>query len=422
MPTVVPPSRPAAVPAAILREVKQLDAELVAFRRDIHAHPEVANTEHRTTEQICRVLAEVGWEPTVLPIGTGALVDIPASDGLEHTGGRLGFRADIDALPILEQSGVPFASVNAGLSHACGHDVHTTVVVGLGLLLARIREQGLLTRDVRLIFQPAEESSPGGAVDAIDGGALRDLSEVYALHCDPRVDAGQLGLRVGPITSAVDRVHVTLHGPGGHTSRPHLTADLVSALGAVATTAPLLLSRRVDPRNGVSLVWGRLVAGTAGNAIPSTGDIEGTLRALTVPGWQQAEAVLPEIIRQIVAPYGVRVDVSVTEGVPPTVNHAEGVARFVDAAEALIGPSAVVPTEQSMGGEDFAWMLQQVPGALARLGVRRPGQTSAPDIHTPHFTVDERAIGIGLRLLAGVALLEPDPEAETPYGAGGPGR
>ncbi|MGI8459613.1 MAG: amidohydrolase [Propionibacteriaceae bacterium] len=418
MPFVVPET----AHAAILSEVKRLDAALVAFRRDVHAHPEIANTEHRTTERICTTLAEVGLESTVLPVGTGALVDIAASDGVEPTGGRMGFRADIDALPILEQSGAAFASVTTGLSHACGHDVHTTVVVGLGLLLVALRDQGLLTRDVRLIFQPAEESSPGGAVDAIDGGALKDLAEVYALHCDPRVDAGQLGLRVGPITSAVDRVHVTLHGPGGHTSRPHLTADLVGALGAVATTTPLLLSRRVDPRYGVSLVWGRMVAGTAGNAIPSSGDIEGTLRALTVPGWQQAEALLPDIIRQIVAPYGVRVDVSVTEGVPPTVNHPGGVARFEASAEALVGPTAVVSTEQSMGGEDFAWMLQQVPGALARLGVRRPGQTTAPDIHTPHFTVDERAIGIGLRLLAGVALLQADPEAETPYGAGVLGR
>ena len=182
----------------------------------------------------------------------------------------MGLRGDIDGLPIQDGKTVPYRSRLDGFCHACGHDVHTTVVLGAGLVLARLRERGQLHRGVRLIFQPAEELSPGGAVDAIACGAIDGLSEVYAMHCDPRTDAGRLALKTGAITSAVDRVLVTVRGPGGHTSRPQLSGDLIGALGAVATTAQLVLSRRVDPRSGVSLMWGKIAAGSVANAIPGS--------------------------------------------------------------------------------------------------------------------------------------------------------
>jgi len=232
---------------------------------------------------------------------------------------------------------------------------------------------------------------------------LKSVHEVYALHCDPRTDVGQVGMKVGPVTSATERVLIKLSGPGGHTSRPHLTADLVGALGALATTAPLLLSRRVDPRSAASLIWGRVQAGSAANAIPQRGELEGTLRALDVTGWEAATRLLPELAREIVAPFGVHVDVQIDDGVPPTVNSAEGVYHLRYAAESMLGPSAVTATEQSLGGEDFGWMLQQVPGAMGRLGVRVPGQEVTPDIHTPTFSVDERCILIGVKLLCEVA-------------------
>ena len=171
-------------------------------------------------------------------------------------------------MPITDAKDVPYASQNPGVCHACGHDVHTAILIGLGLVLARLRDLDLLPRGVRLIFQPAEESSPGGALDAIDGGVLQDLTEIYALHCDPRTDVGQLALKVGAITSAVDQVDITLTGVGGHTSRPHLTQDIIGALGELATTTQLVLSRRVDPRSGVSLMWGSIHAGSVANAIP----------------------------------------------------------------------------------------------------------------------------------------------------------
>jgi amidohydrolase len=387
--------------ALIDRAVDGITDQLVALRRDIHAHPEVGNAEHRTTALIVETLERAGLVAKVLPVGTGAWCDV-LPPGFDYADGLIGLRADIDALPIGERTGLDFASVHPGVAHACGHDVHTTIVLGVGLVLAQLRDADQLTHGVRLIFQPAEESSPGGAVDAIEGGVLTDVHEIYALHCDPRTDTGRIALKVGPITSAVDQVRVTLTGGGGHTSRPHLTQDVVGALGALATTTQLLLSRRVDPRSGVSLMWGRVQAGSVANAIPSSGEIEGTLRALDVPGWQQAKGLLPELCAEVVRPFGVGIEVTLTDGVPPAVNHARGVRRLTRAGEEMLGPAGVTTTEQSLGGEDFSWMLQRVPGALARLGVRPPGATT-PDIHQPDFVVDERCIPVGLRVLADVA-------------------
>jgi amidohydrolase len=387
---------------AISTATETLFDRLVAIRRDIHAHPEVGYHEHRTTARIVELLEAEGLVPKILPIGTGAYCDV-LPDGWDASKGLVGLRADIDALPIADAKDVDFASTHAGVCHACGHDVHTTIVLGVAMVLVRLRHQGLLDRGVRLIFQPAEEASPGGALDAIEGGVLEGVSEAYALHCDPRTDVGNVGLKVGPVTSATERVLVRLSGPGGHTSRPHLTADLVGALGALATTAPLMLTRRIDPRSAASLIWGRVSAGSAANAIPQTGELEGTLRALDVTGWEAATKLLPELVGQIAAPFGVHVEVEIDDGVPPTVNSAEGVYRLRYAAESMLGSSAVTMTEQSLGGEDFGWMLQRVPGAMGRLGVRTPGEHTFPDIHQPTFTVDERCIGVGVRLLAEVA-------------------
>src|SRR4051794_17506143 len=394
--------------ARIVAEADVLHERLIAIRRDIHAHPEVGNAEHRTTARVIEVLESCGLVAKVLPIGTGAWCDIlPYGEFDEQSEGLVGLRADLDALPIPDGSAVDFASRVPGVAHACGHDVHTTIVLGVGMVLARLREEGMLTRGVRLIFQPAEETSPGCAADAIDGGGLTDRSEVYALHCDPRTDAGQIALKVGPVTSAVSQISVTLAGTGGHTSRPHLTQDVVAALGTLVTQTQLVLSRRVDPRSGVSMMWGKITAGSVANAIPSSGQIVGTLRALTPAGWDQAKAMLPELVAELVRPFGVEASVTVNEGTPPAVNAATGIARLRTAGAGMLGTEGVTVTEQSLGGEDFSWMLQQVPGAMARLGVRTPGRRTWPDIHHPSFRIDESCITVGLKVLADVATSPP---------------
>ncbi|GII99621.1 amidohydrolase [Sediminihabitans luteus] len=378
--------------------VATLRDELVEVRRDIHAHPEVARTEVRTTAVLAERLRLAGLSPRLLP-GTGLVCDV----GDDRGAGRVALRADIDALPLDDACDLPFSSTVEGVAHACGHDVHTTVVLGAGLVLAELDRAGELSRGVRLIFQPAEEVMPGGSLDVIDAGALDGVSEIYALHCEPKIDVGLLGTRIGPITSASDQVSVTLTSRGGHTSRPHLTGDLVYALGQVVTQVPAILGRRTDPRSGVNLTWGAVHAGNVPNAIPSTGTLRGTLRCLDVRAWELAAQVLHDAVEQVAAPYDVEVSVHHTRGVPPVENDEAATSRIEAAARDVVGPDSVVLTEQSLGGEDFAWYLTKVPGALARLGTRTPGGRTY-DIHQGDLRVDEQAIDVGVALLARIAL------------------
>jgi len=293
-----------------------------------------------------------------------------------------------------------------GVMHACGHDLHTTVVLGAGLALAEMARAGRLTRPVRLIFQPAEEVMPGGALDMVAEGALYGVSKILSVHCDPKLDVGQVGLRTGALTAACDMVALTLDGPGGHTSRPHLTADLVYALASIVAEVPAALSRRIDPRAGLSLVWGQIAAGSAPNAIPGTGSARGTIRTLDQDAWNQAPDVVAELIDAIAAKFGVKHTLDYVQGVPPVVNEAESVALLRTAASRALGAEAVVSTPQSLGGEDFAWYLQRVPGAMARLGVRTPGDKAVRDLHQGTFLADEGAIAAGVRMLATAALCD----------------
>ncbi len=384
--------------------------ELVAFRRDLHAHPEVAHTERRTTDRVAERLRAAGLAPRLLP-GTGLVCDLGPSPVVSGRR-RVALRADLDALPVADHCQHPWRSTVPGVAHACGHDVHTTALLGAALVLAELAEADLLTTGVRLIFQPAEEVQPGGALDVIEAGAMDGVAQVFALHCDPRIDVGLVGTRIGPITSASDPVTVTLTGSGGHTSRPHLTGDVVFALGQVITQVPAVLGRRLDPRSGVNLTWGNVHAGSASNAIPATGTVRGTLRCLDVRAWEEAAAVMREAVEHAVAPYGVEVDVQHHRGVPPVENDA-GCTRLLDAAaQDVLGEDSIELTEQSLGGEDFAWLLTRAPGAMARLGTRTPGGRTF-DIHQGDFDVDERAIGVGARVLARVALLAGSSDART---------
>jgi len=371
-------------------------SELVEFRRDLHAHPEIGYHEHRTTRRIAGRLAAAGLRPMLLPKGTGLMADVGTGDGP-----IVALRADIDALPLQDEKAVPYRSTVPNVCHACGHDVHTTILLGTGLVLARQAAAGTLPGRVRLIFQPAEEV-PGGALDVLAAGGIAGVDRIFALHCDPKLDVGKVGIRTGPITAACDKITVTVTGPGGHTARPHLTADLVYALGKIVTELPAALTRRVDPRSSLSLVWGRVSAGTAANAIPIDGVAEGTVRCLDDEAWQAAPDMLKALIESVASAYGVLAELNYQRNVPPTVNEAVSSAMLSTAATRALGPGAVSGTPQSLGGEDFAWYLESIPGSLARLGTRTPGSPDL-DIHQATFDVDERAIGVGVRLLTETA-------------------
>ena len=347
-------------------------------------------------------LRKSGLAPAPLATGSGTgLVCEVAGAG---EGPLIAIRADLDALPIVDEKDVPYRSGTPGVAHACGHDVHTAVAVGVGIGLGRLAASGDLPGRVRLLFQPAEEVLPGGALSMLAAGALDGVERVFALHCDPRVDAGSVAVRDGPVTGASDTLTVTLSGPGGHTSRPHLTVDVVAALADVVVRSPAVLSRRVDPRAGMSVVWGRIAAGSASNVIPHTGQASASVRALDVTAWRGAEKVVSEVVREIAAPYHAHVEIDYVQGVPPAVNDDAATAAFRRAAVEVLGAGAVREGERSMGAEDFAWMLDRTPGVLARLGVRAPGAAEWPDIHRGDFDVDEAAIRCGIRVLMAAAL------------------
>lgn len=388
--------------AEVDRLAKAYGDELVMFRRDLHAHPEPGREEIRTTRAVADRLGTAGLATTGLPVGTGLLCDVGSEPPV------VALRADLDALRVADEKSVSYRSTRPGICHACGHDVHTSIVLGAGLVLTDLMNAGLLEHGVRLIFQPSEEILPGGALDVIDAGGLRGIEQIFGVHCDPRLEVGQVGLRAGAITSAADLVHVRLSGGGGHTARPHLTGDLVHALSTLVSQLPAALSRRVDPRAGLTMVWGRVHAGAAANAIPMEGEAEGTLRCLDAEVWRSGADLVPELARAIVAPYGVQVETEVRRGVPPVVNESASTALLATAAESVLGRSAVVPTDQSLGGEDFAWYLTHVRGSMARLGVRPLGTTQTYDIHQGTFDVDEEAIVVGVRMLVAAAVLAGD--------------
>lgn len=369
-----------------------------AVRREIHAHPELAHQEHRTTARLAEVLTAAGAAVRLLP-GTGLIADIGPS------GPMLAVRADLDALPVPEATGLPYASTVPGVAHACGHDVHTASVLGAGLVLADLARTGDLRHGVRLVFQPAEEVMPGGALGVIGTGVLEGVSAIYSLHCDPTLDAGTVGLKAGPITSASDHVTVRLHGTGGHTSRPHLAGDLVFALGQVVTQLPAVIARRVDPRAGVNLTWGAVHAGDVANAVPSAGYAAGTLRCMETEAWQHAGELVESVVADLVRPYSVRAEVDLVRGVPPVDNEVHSTAALDEAARILLGTDAVLPTRQSLGGEDFAWYLHHVPGAMVRLGTRTPGGTTF-DLHRGDYAPDEAALAVGIGVLATTAASE----------------
>ncbi|MGF2943987.1 M20 family metallopeptidase [Mycobacterium sp. Lab-001] len=366
--------------------------DLVDWRRHIHRHPELGRQEYATTQFVAERLAEAGLNPKVLPGGTGLTCDI----GPEHEP-RIALRADMDALPMAERTNAPYASRMPNAAHACGHDAHTAILLGAAQALASAPE---LPVGVRFIFQAAEELMPGGAIDAIAAGVLAGVTRIFALHCDPHLVVGKVAVRQGPITSAADSIEITLHSPGGHTSRPHLTADLVYGLGTLITGLPGVLSRRIDPRNGTVLVWGAVNAGVAANAIPQSGVLLGTVRTASRQTWVSLEGIIREATTALLSPLGIEHTMRYRRGVPPVVNEEVATHILTHAIEA-IGPDVLADTRQSGGGEDFSWYLEEISGAMARLGVWS-GEGAQLDLHQPNFDLDERALAIGVRLMVNI--------------------
>jgi amidohydrolase len=368
---------------------------LIALRRNLHAHPELSWQEHATTDLVGERLTLAGLSPVRLSTGTGLLCDL---NGDHLSGPVLALRADLDALAMDDEKDVPYRSQVPGVTHACGHDVHTTIMLGAALYFAHHPEE--LPGRLRLIFQPAEEQVPGGALDVLADDGLASVDAIIGLHCDPKLDVGCVGLLAGPISSAADMVRIVLDGPGGHTARPEQTVDMVSVAARVVLDLPKRVAAAADDESLVKFVFGASRSGDAPNVIPSHAELRATIRTPNSHVWQELPDLVERELRDLLSGTGAGFELDYTSGVPPVVNDDEVVETVRRATISAFSEAAVRPAVQSWGGDDFAWFLREVPGAYIRLGVHDPSNGHDHlDLHAGHFDVDERSIGVGVSLI-----------------------
>ncbi len=296
-----------------------------------------------------------------------------------------------------DEKDVPYRSQVAGVAHACGHDVHTTIALGAALFLAHHPED--LPGRLRFVFQPAEERVPGGALDVLADGCLDGADAILGFHCDPKLDVGSVGLKQGPISSAADMVRISLSGPGGHTARPEQTVDMVSLAARVITELPRRVAQASGDPGQVKFVFGAVHAGDASNVIPSHCVLAASVRTPLPEVWRDLPAVVERELSDLLSGTGAEHELEYTSGVPPVVNDPAVTDTVARAAERVLGQGSVATAVQSWGGDDFAWLVHEVPGTYVRLGVHDP-DSGGPrlDLHAGHFDVDERSIAVGIRL------------------------
>jgi amidohydrolase len=370
-------------------------ARLVELRRDLHRHPELSWREERTAARLGEVLASLGAADVVRVARTGVVARFA---GRSRTAPMVALRGDIDALPIEEATGLPFASSTPGVMHACGHDIHATWAVGAALLLSRAPAAG----DVLVVLQPAEEVGEG-AKAILETGALDDVRAIFGGHVDRRFAVGQVVAEAGPLAASADTFEIELTGKGAHGARPHESADPIVGAAALISALQTIVARRIDPAAAAVVTVGTLHAGTAPNVIPETAQLTGTLRATTP---ETRSAIADEVHRlaeSVAAAYRLTAKVVVHLGTPPIVNPPGPAMWARHAAMTVLGEDAVVPFGvTNMGGEDFAFYLERIPGCFMRIGAREEGGARLA-AHSPRFTAAEESIFVGAAVLAEAA-------------------
>jgi amidohydrolase len=397
-----PGRRPALDASSLLCEAQDLLSDTISLRRDIHAEPELGLDLPRTQAKVLDALAELD-----LDVRTGsALSSVVATLTGDAEGPTLLLRADMDALPLPEDTGLEFASVRPGLMHACGHDAHAAMLAGAARLLAGRRRD--LRGSVKFLFQPGEEG-PGGATICIDEGLLEDpqVDAAFALHISPNIAAGRLATRPGPLMAATDELEIVIVGRGGHASTPHLTADPVPVAAQLVLALQSYVARAVDAFDPVVLTVARITAGTASNVIPERVEMEGTLR--TVSDRTRARVVddVARVATHVAAAHDCRAEVTIRPGYPVTVNDAVFVSFTRDVLHQLVGPEQVIDLRNPvLGAEDWSYVLQRVPGCMAFLGVCPPelDARSAPSCHSNRMLLDEDSLAVGVAAHAAMAL------------------
>ncbi len=380
--------------------------ELVEFRHDLHAHPELGYQEHRTCQQVCAALDAAGIEHTAgLACGTGIVAHVPGASEK-----AIALRADMDALPIEEMTGLPWASTHEGTMHACGHDGHTTVLLGAARVLKHLAANGGLPNPVTFVFQPAEEGGGGGekmcADGCLDGTVLGPPARaMFGLHGWPTLPLGQVSSAPGPMLAAADHFSIELTGLGGHAAMPHLAKDPIAAAAAMIQSLQHVVARRVDPVMGGVISITSVHGGTAHNIIPEHVALLGTVRAVYPEAQSVLKDGLHEIVDLLAKAHGCTATLDYHVGYPVTENDAGATAIYQAVAEDILGPSCAPPFEMPvMGAEDFAYYGQHVPACFFALGLIPPGKDSMPCVHHPLFDFNDAAIPIGVRMFCGLAL------------------
>jgi len=388
--------------AEIFRRAKEMHEQIRAWRREIHRHPELTFTEHRTAGLVNATLMGLGVETETEVAKTGVVGHIRGG-----AGPVVGLRADMDALPIREINGTEFDSTIPGVMHACGHDAHTSILLGAATILKELADQGRLPGSIRLLFQPSEEAQDdegkSGGMRMVEEGALDALDAVFGLHVSPIHEVGTVATRSGPITAAADEFTLTVIGSGGHAAHPHAAVDPIVLAAHAVMAIQQIVSRRLKPIEAGVVTIGTINGGTAENVIPDTVTMRGTLRSFSP---ETRQLLRDELHRAcgVVEALGGSFELEILEGYPPTVNSDEAAEVMFDAMREMLGEEHVQTAEMSMGAEDFSFMAQRAPGCFLRLGTHNPAWDRQYLVHRADFRMDEDALPVGAAALAAAAV------------------
>ncbi len=388
----------------IAKKIKNISNQifpgLVKFRRELHQYPELAFSEIKTSQRVAKELKKLNVQVKTGIAKTGVVGILTG----EKKGKTVALRADMDALPITEQTSLPYKSKNTGLMHACGHDAHMACVIGAATILSELKDQ--LNGNVKFIFQPSEESPPGGAKPMIQAGVLKnpDVSGIFGLHCDSSIPVGRIGVKEGPFMAQADSFDVIIKGIGGHGARPHDGIDAILVASQAIQALQAIASRKIDPVQPVVISVGKIEGGTKRNIICDKVTLEGTARSLNKEVARRIPVLLKNIISGVAKSAGASFELNYSLGYPVLINHPQATELARGTIAQMFGKQSIFEIKKPlMGAEDFAYYLEKVPGTFLRLGIKNPKKDAIYPWHHPKFTVDEDAIKIGASILSGVA-------------------
>jgi amidohydrolase len=375
---------------------KQYAPDFISIRRHLHAHPELRYKEFRTSAFVQEKLSSAG-----IPFRVMAETGVVGMIEGRNPGKRvIALRADMDALPIREENNVPYKSTNDGVMHACGHDVHTTILLGASTILHSLRKEWEGT--VKLIFQPGEEKNPGGASIMIREGVLKDPEPqaIFGLHVHPGLEVGKLSFRGGMVMASADEIYITIRGKGGHAAAPHQTVDTILVASHLVVALQQIISRNRNPLSPSVLSITSVQGGHTTNVIPSEVKLMGTFRAMD-EGWRfRAHELIRKLATGLVESMGAEIDLHIDVGYPMVYNNEALDALAREQAREYVGAENVLETEVRLGAEDFGYYTRQIPGCFYRLGVMNAAMGITSGVHTPTFNIDETAIEIGVGMMA----------------------